>query len=141
MFLQLDGKLMEKIAITTQSLKMLNTQKSRDPNIKIPREVLALSYCIIHMTCFSSGMVFMLSVCSQSSSATLLWEFHFMNSSLHSTTILPQHLFFSTDRSNAYVIYVLNTRSRNMNARSNQSFHTSNSRYCMLVGKKKKVFI
>lgn len=78
MFLQVDGKLIEKIAITTQSLKMLNTQKSRDPKRKIPREVLALSYCIIHMTCFSSGMVFMLSVCFQSCSATLLREFHFM---------------------------------------------------------------
>lgn len=85
MVLQLDGKLMEKIAITTQSLRMLNIEKSQDPKLKIPREVLALSYCIIHMTCFSSGMVwfssgmvFMLTVCSQSCSATLLWAFHFM---------------------------------------------------------------
>jgi len=75
-FLQLDGKLMEKIAITVQSLKMLNTQESWGPKLQTPREASALSHCIIHMTRFSSGMVFTLSVYSQSCSATLLWEFY-----------------------------------------------------------------
>lgn len=59
MFSQLDGKLMVKIAITAQILKMLYTQKSRDQKSMIPREVLALSCSIMQMTCFSSGMVFM----------------------------------------------------------------------------------
>lgn len=54
-------------------------------------------------------MVLKLSVCSQSCSATLLWEFHFMKffTTFHYNSFST--FIFSIDRSNAYVIHVLNT--------------------------------
>lgn len=125
MFLQLHGKLMENIAITTQSLKMLNTQKSWDPKLKMPREVLTLSYCIIYITQFFFWNGFyvkcILSVLLSNIAVGIsLYEILYC--------ISPQSFLYiySFYRHKKCICGMCsNTWSRNMNAQTNRSFHTA----------------
>lgn len=101
--MQLDGKLMEKIVITTQSLKMLNTQKSRDS--KLTKR--GISIIILHNTYdmfffwngFQVKCVFLVLLSNIAVGISLYEILHCISLQLFLCLF-----FLYMDRSNAYVI-------------------------------------